>query len=120
MTNRNSTTKEKDEFYLLVAPAIAGDGVDYFDCEAIYGCYFMGFEAVWFWCTVGDEFSNMPSAKAFPSARSIDNLTSDMLAKIQLHGRLISVDIEKRRIVKVTKTVEVKYEYEDLAVPVSV
>jgi hypothetical protein len=64
------------------------------------------------------ESSYMPGFKGFHSPLSFDRLTSERLENIQLRGRLISVDIEKRKIIKVTKTVEVNYDYKDLPVPV--
>jgi hypothetical protein len=32
MDNRKTSTKNQNVFYVLVAPGVMGDGVDYFDC----------------------------------------------------------------------------------------
>lgn len=112
MHKPNFTQSVETVSYVIVAPAVQLVGDDYCECEAVF-CYDnTNFNPSVYWCA-DVHYSSAYDCTTYSTKESLSRFDGDYLARTKLTGSLVSVDLDHRKIIKVTRSTSVVETYEE-------
>lgn len=99
--------------YHIVAPGVLSTEAGPIPCEAVF-CYDNSDRNPSVYWGPNIRYAAAYYCTTFPSVESLSHFTPDYLARIRLRVGLESVDLDKKKIIKVTRTTTIQETVEEV------